>query len=139
MPQLCLLEADIRIGNFLTSNFHINVSVTESCLKITYLLISAKQLYYFKEEGPSLVNYEQDEKVLRRRYFLIEKIKDSSTVGIVIGTLGVKNYLKAIERLKKLFLLHQKKYYMISVGKPTVAKLANFPEVILTSLFISQI
>ena len=76
-----------------------------------------------------MTNYETDEKILRRRYFLIEKIKDSNTVGIVIGTLGVKNYLQAIERLKKLIALQNKKYYLVSVGKPTVAKLANFPEV----------
>jgi diphthamide biosynthesis protein 2 len=89
-----------------------------------------KNIYYFdQDEGSRLINYEQDEKVLRRRYFLIEKIKDSNTVGIVIGTLGVKNYLQAIERIKKLLKLHNKKYYMVSVGKPTVAKLANFPEI----------
>lgn len=33
-----------------------------------------------------------------------------------------------IERIKKLLTLSNKKYYLISVGKPTVAKLANFPE-----------
>ncbi|EFA05560.1 2-(3-amino-3-carboxypropyl)histidine synthase subunit 2 [Tribolium castaneum] len=88
-----------------------------------------KTLYYFNDKAPSLINYTLDEKVLRRRYFLVEKIKDSNTVGIVIGTLGVSNYLKAIERLKKLLTLHSKKYYLVSVGKPTVAKLANFPEI----------
>lgn len=100
-------------------------------MKISEKTLSAKNIYYFdQDEGSRLINYEQDEKVLRRRYFLIEKIKDSNTVGIVIGTLGVKNYLQAIERIKKLLKLHNKKYYMVSVGKPTVAKLANFPEVI---------
>ncbi|GJQ85950.1 hypothetical protein Trydic_g21798 [Trypoxylus dichotomus] len=36
--------------------------------------------------------------------------------------------MKAIDRIKKLLTLNRKKYYIISVGKPTVAKLANFPE-----------
>lgn len=79
----------------------------------------------------SVQKYEQDSKVLKRRYFLTEKIKDSATIGIVISTLAVKNYLKIIERLKTLIKVHEKKYYIISVGKPNVAKLANFPEVIL--------
>ncbi|KAJ3664629.1 hypothetical protein Zmor_000182 [Zophobas morio] len=62
-----------------------------------------KNLYYFsQEQPPRLTNYETDEKILRR---------------------------KAIERLKKLIALHNKKYYLVSVGKPTVAKLANFPEI----------
>ncbi|RZC34690.1 diphthamide biosynthesis protein 2 [Asbolus verrucosus] len=96
-------------------------------LKFSY---KPENLYYYRpEQAPSLINYEQDEKVLRRRYFLIEKIKDSNTIGIVIGTLAVKNYLEAIERIKKLIRLHKKKYYVVSVGKPTVAKLANFPEI----------
>jgi len=50
-------------------------------------------------------------------------------VGIVIGTLGVKNYLKIIDRVKKIIEKRGKKYYLISVGKPTVAKLANFAEI----------
>lgn len=93
--------------------------------------ILAKELFSYNEERSiKLLKYEQDEKILRRRCFLIEKIKDSQTFGIIIGTLGVKNYLEAIDRIKKLISLHKKKYYIISVGKPTVAKLANFPEVL---------
>lgn len=59
----------------------------------------------------------------------MEKIRDARTIGIVIGTLGVKNYLKIIERMKNLATAYGKKYYLISVGKPTVAKLANLGEV----------
>ncbi|XP_017781332.1 PREDICTED: diphthamide biosynthesis protein 2 [Nicrophorus vespilloides] len=85
-----------------------------------------KQLYYYY--NGNLSSYDADLKILKRRYFLIEKIKDSETVGIIVGTLAIKNYLKIIERMKKLLKLNGKKFYMISVGKPTVAKLANFPE-----------
>ncbi|KAJ8950767.1 hypothetical protein NQ318_011260 [Aromia moschata] len=85
-----------------------------------------KDLYYF--DG-ALKRYEATSRILKRRYFIIEKIKDSETIGIIIGTIGVKNYLKVIEKMKKLIDLSGKKYYLISVGKPTVAKLANFPEV----------
>lgn len=74
--------------------------------------------------------FEMDSRVVKRRYFLAEKIKDSTTVGIVVGTLAIKNYLRVVERMKKLLAAHRKKYYIISVGKLTVAKLANFSEVI---------
>lgn len=82
------------------------------------------------ESKPTLLKYEMNSKVLKRRYYLIEKIKDSTTVGIVVGTLAVQNYMQLIQRIKELLQLHKKKYYIISVGKPTVAKLANFPEVL---------
>lgn len=74
--------------------------------------------------------FEDASKIIKRRHFIIEKIKDSETIGIIIGTLGVKNYLQILDRIKSLISQSGKKYYLISVGKPTVAKLANFPEVL---------
>lgn len=96
-------------------------------IKLVFLVSS---IYTYDEEKGTLVNYDLDKNIIRRRYYLIEKIKDSSTLGIIIGTLSVKNYLKVIDRLKEIIKLNHKKYYLVSVGKPTVAKLANFPEVI---------
>lgn len=89
------------------------------------LIFNGDNLYYY--DG-ALKRYGSNVKLLTRRRYLIEKIKDSNTIGIVVGTLGVANYLGVIERIKKLISLNSKKYYIISVGKPTVAKLANFPE-----------
>ncbi|KAJ8967034.1 hypothetical protein NQ314_003151 [Rhamnusium bicolor] len=84
-----------------------------------------RMLYYF--DG-AMKRYEVCPSILKRRNYLIEKIKDSKTIGIVIGTLCVRNYLKIMERMKELITLSGKKYYLISVGKPTVTKLSNFPE-----------
>lgn len=39
---------------------------------------------------------------LMKRYHLIEKAKDASIVGIVVGTLAVSNYLSIHNRLKQL-------------------------------------
>ncbi|XP_065308629.2 2-(3-amino-3-carboxypropyl)histidine synthase subunit 2 isoform X1 [Dermacentor albipictus] len=66
---------------------------------------------------------------LMRRYYLIEKAKDANIVGILVGTLGVKNYLSAIGHLKKLIRNAGKKPYTLVTGKLNVAKLANFQEV----------
>ncbi|KAF5281697.1 hypothetical protein FQA39_LY17718 [Lamprigera yunnana] len=94
--------------------------------KLSYKL---NEVFYYNPITNMLTHYEQDTVVLKRRYFLIEKIKDSSTFGIIIGTVAVRNYLNVIERMKKLIRAHGKKYYVISVGKPTIAKLANFAEI----------
>ncbi|KAH6940787.1 hypothetical protein HPB50_006735 [Hyalomma asiaticum] len=66
---------------------------------------------------------------LMRRYYLIEKAKDANIVGILAGTLGVRNYLSAIGHLKKLIRNAGKKAYTLVTGKLNVAKLANFQEI----------
>lgn len=91
--------------------------------------LACDELYAYDPDSCQITTFEIDSKIIKRRYFLAEKIKDSKTVGIVVGTLAIKNYLKVVERMKQLLVAHKKKYYIISVGKLTVAKLANFPEV----------
>uniref|UniRef100_A0A9J7XG29 2-(3-amino-3-carboxypropyl)histidine synthase subunit 2 n=1 Tax=Cyprinus carpio carpio TaxID=630221 RepID=A0A9J7XG29_CYPCA len=41
-------------------------------------------------------------KALMKRYYAIERAKDASVVGILVGTLGVANYLTIIEQLKDI-------------------------------------
>lgn len=94
----------------------------------------ATEIYFYDDE--KLGKYNIEKQVLKKRNYLIERIKDSKTIGVIIGTLSIKNYTKVIERMKKLIKLNNKKYYLISVGKPTVAKLANFPEVNKFILFL---
>ncbi|XP_040385001.1 2-(3-amino-3-carboxypropyl)histidine synthase subunit 2 isoform X1 [Oryza brachyantha] len=67
-------------------------------------------------------------KILRRRYYLVEKAKDASIVGILVGTLGVAGYLHIIEQMKDLIKAAGKKSYTLVMGRPNSAKLANFPE-----------
>lgn len=66
---------------------------------------------------------------LKRRRFLIEKLRDARVVGIVVATLGIREYLTAINTVKKILKQKNKKSYLLSVGKINPAKLANFPEV----------
>ena len=47
----------------------------------------------------------------------------------MVGTLGVAGYLDAVENVRKLAQAAGKKTYTLLMGKPTPAKLANFPEV----------
>lgn len=46
-----------------------------------------------------------------RQLHLIEKIKDAKAIGILVGTLGIKNYLEAIERIKYLTKARGKHVY----------------------------
>lgn len=68
-------------------------------------------------------------RVIRRRLYLVEKVKDAKIIGILVATLGVQGYLSAVESVRNLAKRKGKKCYVISVGAPNVAKLANFPEV----------
>ncbi|GAA5929266.1 2-(3-amino-3-carboxypropyl)histidine synthase [Sporobolomyces koalae] len=68
-------------------------------------------------------------RMLMRRYALVEKAKDADVIGILVGTLGVAAYLPLITHLRELIASHHKKSYTVAVGKLNPAKLANFIEV----------
>ncbi|KAF9652538.1 diphthamide biosynthesis protein [Thelephora ganbajun] len=68
-------------------------------------------------------------KLLMRRYAVLQKARDSDVFGILVGTLGVASYLPLISRIRKLLAQAQKKSYTITVGKLNPPKLANFLEI----------
>ncbi|XP_071387714.1 2-(3-amino-3-carboxypropyl)histidine synthase subunit 2 [Centroberyx affinis] len=68
-------------------------------------------------------------RALMKRYYAIERAKDASVVGILVGTLGVADYLTIIQQLKETIHRAGKKSYMFAMGKLNVAKLANFLEI----------
>lgn len=76
---------------------------------------------------------------LRKRLFMVEKLKDANSVGLVVGTVGLEGHREAVSRMRALCKAAAKKIYVISVGKvrflaalPTknvqvnVPKLSNF-------------
>ena len=64
-----------------------------------------------------------------RRYYLIEKIKNASIIGILVGSFTVSRYSEAIEYCSKLIKKSGRKSLIVYLGEPNVAKLANLPEV----------
>lgn len=68
-------------------------------------------------------------RALMKRYYAIERAKDASVVGILVGTLGVADYLAVIQQLKETVHRAGKKTYMFAMGKLNVPKLANFLEI----------
>ncbi|KAG2225349.1 hypothetical protein INT45_005593 [Circinella minor] len=71
----------------------------------------------------------QVNKMLMKRYYLVQKAKDAETIGIVVGTLGVGSYMEIIDHLKKVISASGRKSYTFVMGKLNVAKMANFMEV----------
>ncbi|CAB3404639.1 unnamed protein product [Caenorhabditis bovis] len=70
--------------------------------------------------------FTRSQRLLRKRLFLIEKLKDAHTVGLVIGSVGVHRHRDAVQRMRTLCKVGGKKIYVISVGKINVPKLSNF-------------
>ncbi|MBN3302346.1 DPH2 synthase, partial [Amia calva] len=68
-------------------------------------------------------------RALMKRYYLIERAKDANVVGILVGTLGMSDYLAIIDHLKGIIGKAGKKSYMFAMGKLNVPKLANFLEI----------
>jgi diphthamide biosynthesis protein 2 len=42
------------------------------------------------------------QRLLKRRYFLVEKAKGAQLVGLLVGTLGPAGYLQVLQRLQQL-------------------------------------
>jgi len=89
---------------------------------------AANEFYVYEKESLTPVNTSIN-KLLMKRYFLVEKTKDAERIGILVGTLGAANYANIIERLRSTIKKAGKRCYTFLVGKPNAAKLANFPEI----------
>jgi len=68
-------------------------------------------------------------RTLARRFFLMEKAKSASIVGILVGTLGVANYLAVLRGLQAALRAAGKKSYLFVMGKLNEPKLSNFAEI----------
>eukprot|EP00798_Chlamydomonas_sp_ICE-L_P016524 gene16527-22751_t len=71
----------------------------------------------------------QTKALLKRRYYLVEKTKSVNIVGILVGTLATAGFRDVVSLLRRLAKDAGKKTYTLLIGKPSPAKLANFPEV----------
>ncbi|KAL5107111.1 2 3-amino-3-carboxypropyl histidine synthase subunit 2 [Taenia crassiceps] len=65
---------------------------------------------------------------LRRRYFLMEKVKSAKRIGILMGTLSLSRYRDIVARLKRLLQNANKPYTTLVVGRINETKLMNLPD-----------
>ncbi|QCD82411.1 Diphthamide synthesis DPH1/DPH2 [Vigna unguiculata] len=88
------------------------------------------EVKYDANENQMVTDLFQQRRILKRRYYLVERAKDANIVGILVGTLGVDGagYLHIINQMKELITRAGKKAYTLVMGKSNPAKLANFPE-----------
>ncbi|TEB24956.1 diphthamide biosynthesis protein [Coprinellus micaceus] len=101
-------------------------------LALSNLLTTNSQsqvLSYDPATRTAKVESSRTNRMLMRRYAVVQKARDADVVGILVGTLGVASYLPLIKHIRALLSAHQKKSYTISVGKLNPAKLANFLEI----------
>lgn len=66
---------------------------------------------------------------LMKRYRFMNVARTAGCIGILINTLSLRNTKETINKLIKLIRTNGKKHYLFVVGKPNVAKLANFEPV----------
>lgn len=68
-------------------------------------------------------------RLLGRRYAKILSLATAGTIGILVNTLSVADYLPSIDGIRQRIAAAGKKSYSIVVGKLNPAKLANFAEI----------
>ncbi|KAI3413915.1 hypothetical protein GPALN_011389 [Globodera pallida] len=65
-------------------------------------------------------------RMLLRRLYLIERLRDARTVGLVIGAVALRGCREAVARVRKLCERDGKRLYVMYIGKLNEAKLSNF-------------
>lgn len=101
-----------------------------------YTISVAAKEWYSLDPDSGKVEHKDETSWFKRRRFLVEKCKDANVIGILVCKLAGNQTKDIISRMKQLCRVNGKKSYIVSVGKPNVAKLANFPEVKLDKLYL---
>lgn len=112
----------------------IHLYIGPESLALTNLLLrlgpSATVIRYDAEKQTAQNESGRTNRLLQRRYVAVQKARDAQTVGLLVGTLGLRSYLPLLQHLRThLTEVQGKRVYTISVGKLNPAKLANFQEI----------
>ncbi|ODV77736.1 diphthamide biosynthesis protein [Suhomyces tanzawaensis NRRL Y-17324] len=104
--------------------FHITVPKSPRLLQLTTRFGSVT-VYDPKERKTSQGPFPN----LMRRYRFMQMARTAGTIGLLVNTLSLSNTKNLINSMGKRIKDSGKKHYMFVVGKPNVAKLANFENV----------
>ena len=102
------------------------------CRFLTAFLMTvnhARRICFDPSTNSVVTDFWQPGRALARRYYLVERARDAQRIGILVGTLGVANYLEVAERIEAVAKRAGKAVYRFVVGKLNVAKLANFADI----------
>ena len=120
---------------FLTNNTIIFYIGNEDDELITELSLrfksKIKEIYVIgKNNGFKNEKLISSNRIITRRFNLINQIKNYETFGILIGNIELKNLKESIYIIKKTLKDNNRKVYTILLGKITDEKLCNFVEFI---------
>ncbi|KAL3123637.1 hypothetical protein niasHT_005665 [Heterodera trifolii] len=85
-----------------------------------------KTVVYTPETGQFNASDTLTNRMLLRRLYLIERLRDARTVGLVVGAVALRGCREAVARVRKLCEMAGKKLYVMYIGKLNEAKLSNF-------------
>ncbi|KAG0490509.1 hypothetical protein HPP92_007372 [Vanilla planifolia] len=123
------LAWSVPTGHQLEDYLILWIGAEDSAFANILLTFNSCEIVRYDAKRRQLLNdFPQQRRILKRRYYLVEKAKDANIVGILVGTLGVDGYLRIINQMKELIEGAGKKSYTLVMGRPNSAKLANFPE-----------
>nr|CDS28726.1 Diphthamide biosynthesis protein 2 [Hymenolepis microstoma] len=98
------------------------------------ILVSMKDAYKIApiviDPDTGKVNFagQSASKLLRKRYFLMEKAKSAKRIGILMGSLSISKYMDVVDRIKHLLCRAKIAYTTLVVGRLNEAKLMNVPD-----------
>lgn len=104
--------------------FHITVPADPHLL---FLTTKFKTVSLYDTETSSVKQWPYPS--LMKRYKFMHVARTAGCIGILVNTLSLKNTKETINTLVKHIRDSGKKHYLFVVGKPNVAKLANFEPV----------
>ncbi|CAK7562203.1 MAG: Diphthamide biosynthesis protein 2 [Sporothrix epigloea] len=119
-------EANIDLHEYTV--FHI-ARPPKSLLLALAARVKSLYIYSTSEDSAGELLAPRTMGLLGRRYAKVLTLATAGVIGILVNTLSVKNYLKAVDAIRKRIADAGKKSYLIVVGKLNPVKLANFAEI----------
>lgn len=104
--------------------FHIAIPETPRLLQLT-TKFSSVTLYDSSTKSLNQGSFPN----LSRRYKYMQVARTSGTIGLLVNTLSLSNTKKLMKLVSERIKSAGKKHYLFVVGKPNVAKLANFENI----------
>ena len=99
-----------------------------TCLNFR-LAFHLNQFYILSPDSHSIRKLGSEDRLLKKRYHLMQKVSDAAIVGILIANMWLCDYLQVLSDIKSILRNRGKEYYTISMGNIQPTKLANFLEV----------
>lgn len=116
-----------KAENTLPEEYHLFHLTTPQDPRLLYLSTMFQSVQIFDPALPGIVTGPFPS--LMRRYKYMHVARTAGCIGILVNTLSLRNTRETINELIKLIKVREKKHYLFVVGKPNVAKLANFEDI----------